>query len=192
MWGMRVVATSVLVWRGERRSKLEDDGGIAALFQPGKRMSVGEVLRVGRRVVLAVAVGIAASASTDAEAFVPPPPLDQVPVINNPLLADIAAVFPTPQGPVIHLNGPLCARAGVNLCGFYMAHEYGHVALGHAFGTAWGAVAEASADCWAAKNASAFEFQAAYDFFSAGGGSTPVHGSGPQRAARIRACRASL
>lgn len=120
--------------------------------------------------------------------FAASPAVSQVPEVPNPMLGDIARVIPTPQGPVIEYNPRICAQAGPLICGFFRAHEYGHVSLRHGYRQQWPAQAEAEADCWAAQNAPIAEVIAAYEFFLRGGGAGPVHGTGPQRAARIRAC----
>ena len=113
----------------------------------------------------------------------------QVPEIANPNLPDIAMVTLDGFGnPVIVYNPILCQRAGPALCEFYRVHEYGHIALGHAFVQSWPWRREAEADCWAAQNAPPAAVEAAYQWFSAGGGATPQHGSGWQRAQRLAQC----
>jgi hypothetical protein len=112
----------------------------------------------------------------------------QVPEIPNPNLPDIARVVPTPAGPVIEYNPIYCQQLGPLVCAFYRAHEYGHVNLGHGYRPAWPQQMEAEADCWAARNSPREVVMAAHDFFMRGGGSTPVHGSGPMRASRLRQC----
>ena len=113
----------------------------------------------------------------------------QVPEIPNPQLPDIAMVTTDRYGnPVIIYNPMLCQQAGQALCGFYRTHEYGHVALGHTIRQAWPWQKEAEADCWAAQHASRSEVLAAYQWFSSGGGASPIHGSSWQRAARLEAC----
>lgn len=113
----------------------------------------------------------------------------QVPEIAYPGLPDIAMVQVVNGQVVILYNPVTCAAAGPALCGFYRAHEYGHVALGHvALGT-FPPQAEAEADCWAARAAGQAEVQAALAYFSSGGGGDLTHGSGPERAQRLLACR---
>lgn len=112
----------------------------------------------------------------------------QVPEIPTPGLPDIAVVRATPNGPVIFYNPQLCQQVGPLLCAFYRTHEYGHVALGHAFVPVWPQVAEFQADCWAAQNAPLPVVQAAIQYFLQGGGSTPVHGPGLARAQRVGRC----
>lgn len=113
----------------------------------------------------------------------------QVPEIANPNLPDIAMVTIDGYGnPVIIYNPILCQQAGPALCGFYRTHEYGHVVLGHTIRQTWPWQKEAEADCWAAGNASEDEVLAAYQWFSSGGGASPMHGSSWQRAARLRTC----
>ncbi|WP_445371630.1 hypothetical protein ACH518_01675 [Methylomonas sp. HW2-6] len=113
-----------------------------------------------------------------------------VPEIPNRQLGDIAAVFVLPNGqPVIYYNPDLCNLAGPFLCGFYRAHEYCHIRLGHTIRQIWPQQKELEADCCAAKTASQQEVTAAYQYFIQGGGATPQHGFGQQRAARLVACR---
>ncbi len=111
-----------------------------------------------------------------------------VPEIPNPNLGDIAMVTNSPRGPVIIYNPILCRRAGPALCEFYKWHEYGHIAMGHTIVPNWPQVKEFQADCWAAKNAPRVALQAAFQWFRSGGGASPIHGSGRQRAQRIMAC----
>jgi len=114
----------------------------------------------------------------------------QVPEIANPQLNDIAMVTVLPNGqPAIVYNPIICQQIGAALCGFYRAHEYCHISLGHTVRQIWPQQRELEADCCAARNASQVEATAAYQWFMSGGGSSPVHGFGQQRAARILACR---
>lgn len=109
--------------------------------------------------------------------------------IPNPNLPDIAMVTVDNWGnPVIVYNPILCQQAGPSLCEFYRWHEYGHIMMGHTIIPKWPQAKEFEADCWAAKNAPLHTIQAAYQWFRMGGGSTPIHGSGQQRAARISTC----
>lgn len=111
----------------------------------------------------------------------------QVPEIPTPGLPDIARVIMTPAGPVIQYNPFICAQVGVPVCRFFRAHEYGHVALGHALGMTFPQVAEMQADCWAALNAHPSEVQAGIMFFqSQGMNGDAAHGTGFQRAKRIQ------
>lgn len=113
-----------------------------------------------------------------------------VPEIANPQLPDIAMVIVLPNGqPAIIYNPILCQQAGPFLCGFYRAHEYCHISLGHTIRQMWPQQKELEADCCAAKIASQTEATAAYQWFVSGGGTSPTHGFGLQRAARILACR---
>jgi hypothetical protein len=114
----------------------------------------------------------------------------QVPEIPDRRLQDIAMVTVLPNGqPVIIYNPVLCQQMGSALCGFYRAHEHCHVSLGHTIRQMWPQQRELEADCCAARNATGVEAEAAYRWFSSGGGTSPIHGFGAQRAARILACR---
>jgi len=116
--------------------------------------------------------------------------LAQVPEIADPNLNDIAIVKPHPQyGAVIIYNPNTCFQIGA-ACGFFRAHEYGHVTLGHQFmhPGAYPTQREAQADEWAAANAHPQEILSAYYLFL-NGGSSPnweVYGHPHQRAARLR------
>lgn len=114
-------------------------------------------------------------------------PVFEIPYPGLPDIAVVRAVEGV--GTVIFYNPVLCAQAGQELCEFFRMHEYGHIAMGHL------RVAcpddetrkreEAEADRWAAQHAATHAVQAAHRHFQAGGGETPVHGTGRQRAARI-------
>lgn len=113
----------------------------------------------------------------------------QVQEIPDPTLPDIAMVRMLNGQPVIIYNPNICAQAGPYLCGFYRKHEYCHISLRHPLRQMWPQAQEWEADCCAAKYATNEEFTVAYQWFSSGGGSSPQHGTGPQRAARIQGCR---
>ena len=111
--------------------------------------------------------------------------------LADPTLPDIAAVEYAPgKGPVIVYNPYLCRQAGRQLCEFYRYHEYGHIALRHYDRNDISRKEkEEEADRWAAKHAPQQIVMAAYRFFSAGGGATPMHGDGPTRATRLMEAR---
>lgn len=114
----------------------------------------------------------------------------QVPEIADPNFPDIAGVRRNSNGePFIIYNPILCSNMGPQLCGFYRVHEYCHISLGHGLLEKWPQQMEAEADCCAALQSSAGEVIAAYNWFMAGGGSTPQHGSGFERAQRLATCR---
>ena len=117
------------------------------------------------------------------------PAFAQVPEIPDPSLPDIAMVRMWNGQPVIVYNPTKCQQLGPYLCGFYRAHEYCHIQRAHPIRQMWPQAMEFEADCCAAQNVSNEEFVAAFQWFMSGGGSTPQHGTGQQRAARIRACR---
>jgi hypothetical protein len=147
----------------------------------------------GVRAVVVAAVGLlsASAASRPASAG------GNVPEIVAPWLDDIAMASITPNGPVIYVNVARCKEVGPNVCAFVRYHEYGHVRLHHAsaFYTSYvngRALAEAEADCFAARNALLIQVKAAIAHFE----SPPLatmdvgeHGTGKERAKRIRACR---
>ena len=104
-----------------------------------------------------------------------------------PSLPDIAMVtFAPGQSPVIFYNPRLCLQAGKALCEFYRYHEYAHIELRHNERDELSTrEKEREADRWVARHAPFASVMAAYRFFAAGGGGTPMHGSGSSRAARI-------
>jgi len=114
--------------------------------------------------------------------------------LADPSLPDIAAVSYQPgEAPVILYNPLLCRQAGHKLCEFYRFHEYGHIALHHYERTDISPQEkEAEADRWAAQHAPLRAVIAAWQFFTAGGGSTPIHGDSATRAARLMAARGLL
>jgi hypothetical protein len=144
-----------------------------------------------RHVVSAMfgAIAISSTQPTPAQAF-------GVPEIPAPWLDDIAVARMTTQGPVIYYNPALCKEVGAGVCSFFRAHEYGHIVLNHSgpFYTKYfggRALAEAEADCFAAKNALRWQVKAAVAWFL-----TPdridfevgEHGTGRVRAKRLKEC----
>ncbi len=117
-------------------------------------------------------------------------------------LHDVAVATYERGRPVIYFNPTLMQRVGPELADFFLAHEYGHIAYGHA----GGALAEPrdelsnlrqrqelEADCYATEilatdNRAAVD--AAIQFFSRMGQFRfdNLHPSGSQRAAKILAC----
>jgi hypothetical protein len=122
---------------------------------------------------------------------------EEVREIAAPWLADIALAKMGPLGPLILVNPQRCAEVGPAVCAFSRMHELGHVALRH-FAPAFAAsfsgrqLAEIEADCFAARNASYREFRAAIEWFLSPAqvkADDGYHGTGAERAARIRKCR---
>jgi hypothetical protein len=107
--------------------------------------------------------------------------------VAAPALPDIAMVrFVPGEQPVIFYNPILCREAGPALCEFYRVHEYAHIELHHDRRDDLSAQEkEREADRWAAEHAPLASVVAAYRFFAAGGGATPLHGSGHHRAERM-------
>lgn len=117
-------------------------------------------------------------------------------------LRDVAVATYERGRPVIYYNPTLLQRVGPELAAFFLAHEYGHVAYGHAGGALseprdnWSALRqkqELEADCYATQiladdNRPAVE--AALQFFGRMGPFRfdNLHPSGGQRAAKILAC----
>jgi len=137
-----------------------------------------------------VKIGFSAVSSLLVWALCAASPAQALPPIKelaDPSLPDIAAVEYTPgKGPLIVYNPFLCKQAGRDLCEFYRYHEYGHIALRHYERSDISVQKkEEEADRWAATHAPRQIVLAAWRFFSAGGGSTPMHGDGPTRAARL-------
>jgi hypothetical protein len=87
---------------------------------------------------------------------------------------------------VILYNPLLCQQAGPALCEFYRYHEYGHIILRHNERDNLSIQEqEREADEWAAQHAPFTSVMAAFRFFSAGGGASPMHGKSENRAARM-------
>jgi hypothetical protein len=122
--------------------------------------------------------------------------------IATDTLRDVALVTYEQGRPVIYYNPTLMQRVGPHLAAFFMAHEYGHVAYGHAGAalTLGGDDAgtrrqrqELEADCYATvalteRNGTAVA--AALQFFNRLGPFRfdNLHPTGAQRAAKILAC----
>jgi hypothetical protein len=113
--------------------------------------------------------------------------LPDVAEVATPDLPDIAAVQINHDNDVVILYNPsLCRHAGPALCEFYRYHEYGHIALNHLHrNDISDREKEREADRWAAMHAPLSSVIAAYKFFSAGRGGTPMHGQSQLRAARM-------
>ncbi len=120
-----------------------------------------------------------------------------VPEIAAPWLNDIAMAKITANGPVIFYNPSMCKEVGPGVCGFIRAHEYGHIVLNHSneFYTKYfggRALAEAEADCFAAKNTQGWQAKATINWFLAPERidfDAGDHGTGRERAKRIKECR---
>lgn len=142
-------------------------------------------------VVVAAVLGAAVLSSA------PPARAQGIPEIAAPWLDDIAAARWTVHGPVIFVNPQRCKEVGRDVCAFVLEHELAHIRLGHSSSFYTGyvngrALAEAEADCWAAKNAFLTQVKAAVAAFEQPPMSTTddgQHGTGLARAKRIRACR---
>jgi len=115
--------------------------------------------------------------------------MQKVKEVAVPSLPDIAMVHFAPgQEPVILYNPYLCREAGPALCEFYRFHEYAHIELRHHERDDLSRQEkEREADRWAAQHAPFASVMAAYQFFSSGGGGTPVHGRSSSRAERMLA-----
>lgn len=85
----------------------------------------------------------------------------------------------------VEYNPRTCARLGADLCSFFRAHEYGHIALGHLERRTPVRQAEYEADVWAARNSTESARSAAIRYFQSGKGGSIVHGSGQARANRV-------
>ena len=106
----------------------------------------------------------------------------EVPVPGMP---GIASVGYRGRDLTIEYNPRTCARLGPELCSFFRAHEYGHVALNHLQRRTPVRQAEHEADVWAAQNTTASARAAAVRYFSSGKGGSFAHGSPAARAARV-------
>jgi hypothetical protein len=122
--------------------------------------------------------------------------------IESDTLHDVAMTAYEHGRPLIYFNPTLMQRIGPQLADFFIAHEYGHVAYGHAGGalsqphddlSALRQRQELEADCYATRllaedNRPAVE--AALQFFTRMGPFRfdDLHPSGSQRAAKILSC----
>jgi len=127
--------------------------------------------------------------------------VDVQPVASD-TLQDVAVTAYEHGRPLIYFNPTLMQRIGPQLADFFIAHEYGHVAYGHAGGalsqphddlSALRQRQELEADCYATRllaedNRPAVE--AALQFFTRMGPFRfdDLHPSGSQRAAKILSC----
>lgn len=115
--------------------------------------------------------------------------------IDDSRIRDVAVARLEPVGtPVIRYNPAILSWYQPLTREFWFAHECGHHALGHAFGTALGAEAEEAADCYAInelnrvgglKSGGLGIIQA--DVSKTGPGNS-VYPPGPVRAARLATC----
>lgn len=106
----------------------------------------------------------------------------EVPV---PGMRGIASVGYRGNELTVEYNPRVCARLGPDLCSFFRAHEYGHIAMRHLERGTPVRQAEYEADLWAARNSSPAARAAAVRFFNSGRGGSFIHGSGRARANRI-------
>lgn len=106
----------------------------------------------------------------------------EVPV---PGMRGIASVGYRGNELTVEYNPRVCARLGPDLCSFFRAHEYGHIAMRHLERGTPVRQAEYEADLWAARNSSPAARAAAVRFFNSGRGGSFMHGSGRVRANRV-------
>lgn len=102
-----------------------------------------------------------------------------------PGMRGIASVGYRGNDLTVEYNPRVCARLGPDLCSFFRAHEYGHIALRHLERGTPVRQAEREADLWAARNSSPAARAAAVQFFNSGRGGSFMHGSGRERANRV-------
>jgi len=109
--------------------------------------------------------------------------VQEIPVWGMPGIASVQ--FDRRGQQTIQYNPRTCARLGPELCEFFRAHEYGHIALNHLGRRTPARRAEYEADVWAARNVSPAARVAAVEFFGSGRGGSFVHGSALARAQRV-------
>jgi hypothetical protein len=102
-----------------------------------------------------------------------------------PGMRGIASVGYRGKDLTVEYNPRVCARMGPELCSFFRAHEYGHIALRHLERKTPVRQAEHEADVWAAKNSTPAARAAAVRYFRSGSGGSLAHGSGVTRANRV-------
>ncbi len=144
-------------------------------------------------------ISAAAAPAQDAPA---PPVLADVRVVASDTLQDIAVTRFERGRPTIYYNPTLLAHVGPRLTRFFFAHEYAHVARGHAGGALGPGDLEFSlgrrareldADCDAAEHLAATDpedVEAAIRFFTLAGDFRfdDLHPRGTERANRIAVC----
>lgn len=108
-----------------------------------------------------------------------------------PGMRGIASVGYRGSDLTIEYNPRTCARLGPDLCSFFRAHEYGHVALRHLQRGTPVRQAEYEADVWAARNSTPAARAAAVKYFRSGNGGSVRHGSPASRASRVASAGAS-
>jgi len=122
-----------------------------------------------------------------------------IPTVANYQLPDGAMAAPTAAGPVIVYNPAVLARLSAAMQEFVVAHEYGHIVLGHlaypqSQGVpAWAQRLELEADCYAASVVDDEAAAQAAAYFATQQGPyrpDPRHPTGYERAATIRSCHA--
>ena len=92
----------------------------------------------------------------------------------------------------VEYNPRACNRLGPDLCSFFRAHEYGHIALRHLERGTPVRQAEYEADIWAAQNATPSARAEAIRYFRNGNGGSIAHGSAVARANRIASAGTSV
>ena len=108
-----------------------------------------------------------------------------------PGMRGIASVGYRGKNLTIEYNPRTCASLGPDLCSFFRAHEYGHIAMQHLQRGTPVRQAEHEADVWAARNTTPAARAAAVNYFSAGNGGSFKHGSPAARAARVSSAATS-
>jgi hypothetical protein len=111
--------------------------------------------------------------------------------LTDPELGDVALATYVNGEIIILYNPNHCNMLGPLVCKFFLAHEYGHINLGHVLTGTYSVQTDLEADCWAVKNSPLLEVQAAYYHFLKDGfmGNWP-HGTGVERAKRMAYCSA--
>jgi hypothetical protein len=112
------------------------------------------------------------------------------PALPDTKLTSIATLKVAPDGtPVVFYNPEHCSKVGENICLFYRAHEWGHIALQHVQRRVPLDMSEPEADCWAAQHIPKEAVVAAWAAFASGIlQSPPQHGSSAKRAERLLGC----
>lgn len=138
-------------------------------------------------------VGLGATGTPYSSGYQP-----QIPMYPVPNLNDIAFSTRDNSGnPIILYNPNVVAQVGQAVSQFFIAHEYGHIQLGHLNQLNADPYSrqqlELDADCWATQalgGANSAAVQAAYQFFYSQGNSAndAVHPTGIQRANTIESC----
>jgi hypothetical protein len=155
-------------------------------FSQEMEMKMRRIMRMctGVGVVMLGVLGVISFHSSEASA-------QNIREVAVPGMRGIASVGYRGNDLTVEYNPRVCARMGPELCSFFRAHEYGHIALRHLERKTPVRQAEHEADVWAARNSTPAARAAAVRYFRSGNGGSLMHGSGATRANRVATANTS-